>query len=169
MARLAIRPHQELAYARAYVSARCRALGSNSRSDGFTPPLPSGLVCQIKKVLRVDRALYEHWPTRRIIILPPETNNLCGRTLMAIDLQVNGKSFSIEADPNTPLLWVIREERVFARRGPEQGTPPPPGPSGTGAERAWPPPGVSRPQVGALPLLRTSCDPSLIGRRARRG
>jgi isoquinoline 1-oxidoreductase alpha subunit len=29
---------------------------------------------------------------------------------MAIDVEVNGKSFSIEADPNTPLLWVIREE-----------------------------------------------------------
>jgi isoquinoline 1-oxidoreductase alpha subunit len=29
---------------------------------------------------------------------------------MAIDLQVNGKSYSIEADPDTPLLWVIREE-----------------------------------------------------------
>jgi isoquinoline 1-oxidoreductase alpha subunit len=39
-----------------------------------------------------------------------KTNNLSGRTLMAIDLEVNGKSFSIEADPDTPLLWVIREE-----------------------------------------------------------
>jgi isoquinoline 1-oxidoreductase subunit alpha len=29
---------------------------------------------------------------------------------MAIDLQLNGKSFSIEADSDTPLLWVIREE-----------------------------------------------------------
>jgi aerobic-type carbon monoxide dehydrogenase small subunit (CoxS/CutS family) len=29
---------------------------------------------------------------------------------MAINVEVNGKSFSIEADPNTPLLWVIREE-----------------------------------------------------------
>src|SRR5712675_1500201 len=29
---------------------------------------------------------------------------------MAIEVEVNGKSFSIEADPNTPLLWVIREE-----------------------------------------------------------
>jgi isoquinoline 1-oxidoreductase alpha subunit len=29
---------------------------------------------------------------------------------MAIDVQVNGKSFSIEADSDTPLLWVIREE-----------------------------------------------------------
>ena len=29
---------------------------------------------------------------------------------MAIDVEVNGKSLSIEADPNTPLLWVIREE-----------------------------------------------------------
>jgi aerobic-type carbon monoxide dehydrogenase small subunit (CoxS/CutS family) len=29
---------------------------------------------------------------------------------MAIDVEVNGKSFSIEADPNTPLLWVIRED-----------------------------------------------------------
>ena len=29
---------------------------------------------------------------------------------MTIDVEVNGKSFSIEADPNTPLLWVIREE-----------------------------------------------------------
>jgi isoquinoline 1-oxidoreductase subunit alpha len=29
---------------------------------------------------------------------------------MAIDVDVNGKPFSIEADPNTPLLWVIREE-----------------------------------------------------------
>jgi isoquinoline 1-oxidoreductase subunit alpha len=29
---------------------------------------------------------------------------------MAIDVEVNGKSFSIDADPNTPLLWVIREE-----------------------------------------------------------
>jgi isoquinoline 1-oxidoreductase subunit alpha len=29
---------------------------------------------------------------------------------MAIDIHVNGKPFSIEADPNTPLLWVIREE-----------------------------------------------------------
>jgi isoquinoline 1-oxidoreductase alpha subunit len=29
---------------------------------------------------------------------------------MAINVEVNGKPFSIEADPNTPLLWVIREE-----------------------------------------------------------
>jgi isoquinoline 1-oxidoreductase subunit alpha len=29
---------------------------------------------------------------------------------MTIDLEVNGRSLSIEADPNTPLLWVIREE-----------------------------------------------------------
>jgi isoquinoline 1-oxidoreductase subunit alpha len=29
---------------------------------------------------------------------------------MTIDVEVNGKSLSIEADPNTPLLWVIREE-----------------------------------------------------------
>jgi isoquinoline 1-oxidoreductase subunit alpha len=29
---------------------------------------------------------------------------------MAIDVEVNGKSFSIDADPHTPLLWVIREE-----------------------------------------------------------
>ncbi len=29
---------------------------------------------------------------------------------MAIDVEVNGKPFSIDADPNTPLLWVIREE-----------------------------------------------------------
>ena len=29
---------------------------------------------------------------------------------MAIDVEVNGKAFSIDADPNTPLLWVIREE-----------------------------------------------------------
>ena len=29
---------------------------------------------------------------------------------MAIDVEVNGKSFSIDADPNTPLLWIIREE-----------------------------------------------------------
>jgi isoquinoline 1-oxidoreductase alpha subunit len=29
---------------------------------------------------------------------------------MAIDIEVNGKSFSIDADPDTPLLWVIREQ-----------------------------------------------------------
>ena len=29
---------------------------------------------------------------------------------MAIDVAVNGRSVSIEADPDTPLLWVIREE-----------------------------------------------------------
>src|SRR6202035_657949 len=29
---------------------------------------------------------------------------------MTIDVEVNGKSVTIEADPNTPLLWVIREE-----------------------------------------------------------
>jgi isoquinoline 1-oxidoreductase alpha subunit len=29
---------------------------------------------------------------------------------MAIDVQVNGKPFSLEADSDTPLLWVIREE-----------------------------------------------------------
>jgi len=29
---------------------------------------------------------------------------------MAIDLEVNGKTFSIAADPDMPLLWVIREE-----------------------------------------------------------
>jgi isoquinoline 1-oxidoreductase alpha subunit len=29
---------------------------------------------------------------------------------MSINVEVNGKAFSIEADPNTPLLWVIREE-----------------------------------------------------------
>jgi isoquinoline 1-oxidoreductase subunit alpha len=29
---------------------------------------------------------------------------------MSIDVEVNGESLSIEADPNTPLLWVIREQ-----------------------------------------------------------
>jgi isoquinoline 1-oxidoreductase alpha subunit len=29
---------------------------------------------------------------------------------MSIDVEVNGKPVSIEADPTTPLLWVIREE-----------------------------------------------------------
>src|ERR1700689_3534238 len=29
---------------------------------------------------------------------------------MSINVEVNGKAFSIDADPNTPLLWVIREE-----------------------------------------------------------
>jgi isoquinoline 1-oxidoreductase subunit alpha len=29
---------------------------------------------------------------------------------MSIDMEVNGKPVSIEADPATPLLWVIREE-----------------------------------------------------------
>jgi isoquinoline 1-oxidoreductase alpha subunit len=29
---------------------------------------------------------------------------------MAIDVEINGQSLSIEADPDTPLLWVIREE-----------------------------------------------------------
>jgi isoquinoline 1-oxidoreductase subunit alpha len=29
---------------------------------------------------------------------------------MGIDVEVNGKSLSIEAEPTTPLLWVIREE-----------------------------------------------------------
>jgi isoquinoline 1-oxidoreductase alpha subunit len=29
---------------------------------------------------------------------------------MAIDIEVNGKRHLIEADPTTPLLWVIREE-----------------------------------------------------------
>jgi isoquinoline 1-oxidoreductase subunit alpha len=29
---------------------------------------------------------------------------------MAIDIEVNGKPHRIEADPTTPLLWVIREE-----------------------------------------------------------
>jgi isoquinoline 1-oxidoreductase subunit alpha len=29
---------------------------------------------------------------------------------MSIDVEVNGKPFSIQADPTTPLLWVIREE-----------------------------------------------------------
>lgn len=29
---------------------------------------------------------------------------------MAINVEVNGKAFSIDADPSTPLLWVIREE-----------------------------------------------------------
>ena len=28
---------------------------------------------------------------------------------MAIEVQVNGQPCSIEADPNTPLLWVSRE------------------------------------------------------------
>jgi isoquinoline 1-oxidoreductase subunit alpha len=37
-------------------------------------------------------------------------NHSGGRTQMAIDMQVNGKSFSIEADSDTPLLWVLREE-----------------------------------------------------------
>jgi isoquinoline 1-oxidoreductase subunit alpha len=29
---------------------------------------------------------------------------------MAIDIEVNGKPYLVEADPTTPLLWVIREE-----------------------------------------------------------
>ncbi len=29
---------------------------------------------------------------------------------MAINLTVNGKSFSVEAPPDTPLLWVLRDE-----------------------------------------------------------
>jgi isoquinoline 1-oxidoreductase alpha subunit len=29
---------------------------------------------------------------------------------MAIDLKVNGKALSVEADPDTPLLWVLRED-----------------------------------------------------------
>lgn len=29
---------------------------------------------------------------------------------MAFDLEVNGNSYSIEADPQTPLLWVIRDQ-----------------------------------------------------------
>jgi isoquinoline 1-oxidoreductase subunit alpha len=29
---------------------------------------------------------------------------------MSIDVEVNGKPISIDADPDTPLLWVIREE-----------------------------------------------------------
>jgi isoquinoline 1-oxidoreductase subunit alpha len=29
---------------------------------------------------------------------------------MAIDFSVNGKAVSVEAEPDTPLLWVIREE-----------------------------------------------------------
>ncbi len=28
---------------------------------------------------------------------------------MAINLMLNGRSFSVDADPDTPLLWVIRE------------------------------------------------------------
>jgi isoquinoline 1-oxidoreductase alpha subunit len=28
---------------------------------------------------------------------------------MALDLTVNGKSYSIDADPQTPLLWVLRD------------------------------------------------------------
>ena len=29
---------------------------------------------------------------------------------MAFDLEVNGSSFSVDADPQTPLLWVIRDQ-----------------------------------------------------------
>ena len=29
---------------------------------------------------------------------------------MAIQLTVNGKAHSVDVDPNTPLLWVIREQ-----------------------------------------------------------
>ncbi len=29
---------------------------------------------------------------------------------MAFDLEVNGTSYSVEADPQTPLLWVIRDQ-----------------------------------------------------------
>ena len=29
---------------------------------------------------------------------------------MAIDLNVNGKAVSVEAEPDTPLLWVLRED-----------------------------------------------------------
>ncbi|MGI9257322.1 MAG: (2Fe-2S)-binding protein [Gammaproteobacteria bacterium] len=29
---------------------------------------------------------------------------------MAFDLEVNGTSFSVDADPQTPLLWVIRDQ-----------------------------------------------------------
>src|SRR6267154_1892164 len=57
-------------------------------------------------------ARFKHCSTRCFILaVGKKTNNHSGGgTLMAIDLQVNGKSFSIEADPDTPLLWVIREE-----------------------------------------------------------
>ncbi len=29
---------------------------------------------------------------------------------MSVDVQVNGRALSIEADPKTPLLWILREE-----------------------------------------------------------
>ncbi|HAY45268.1 MAG TPA: (2Fe-2S)-binding protein, partial [Gammaproteobacteria bacterium] len=29
---------------------------------------------------------------------------------MAFDLEVNGNAYSVEADPQTPLLWVIRDQ-----------------------------------------------------------
>lgn len=29
---------------------------------------------------------------------------------MAFDLEVNGTSFTVDADPQTPLLWVIRDQ-----------------------------------------------------------
>ena len=29
---------------------------------------------------------------------------------MSVDLEINGKRHSLEADPSTPLLWVLREE-----------------------------------------------------------
>jgi isoquinoline 1-oxidoreductase subunit alpha len=39
--------------------------------------------------------------------------NLSGNSeerVMAISLKVNGKAISVEAEPDTPLLWVLREE-----------------------------------------------------------
>jgi aerobic-type carbon monoxide dehydrogenase small subunit (CoxS/CutS family) len=33
-----------------------------------------------------------------------------GRANMAISLTVNGKAVSVEAEPDTPLLWVLRED-----------------------------------------------------------
>jgi len=34
---------------------------------------------------------------------------------MAIQLTVNGKAHSVDVDPTTPLLWVIREQVGFNR------------------------------------------------------
>jgi isoquinoline 1-oxidoreductase alpha subunit len=44
------------------------------------------------------------------LIIPRSYQHKNGRANMAISLTVNGKAVSVEAEPDTPLLWVLRED-----------------------------------------------------------
>src|SRR5206468_11050725 len=45
-------------------------------------------------------------PTRAY---PTGTKTLCRRRLAVVTLRVNGKTYQVDAEPGTPLLWVLRD------------------------------------------------------------